>query len=104
MVERVPLLDNVQGAQPRQTHGAYADEGLLACAGGRAARRRRHAAGVWAAGGGGTRRSNAPGVRGTLQPHHGANTAKSPGRETSRRGPGHGNQPDVGDPTERRDA
>jgi hypothetical protein len=45
MVERVPRLDDVQGAQPRQTHGAYADECLLACAGSRVTRRRRHAAG-----------------------------------------------------------
>jgi hypothetical protein len=45
MVERVPRLGEVQGAQPRQTHGACADEGLLACVGGRAARRRRQEAG-----------------------------------------------------------
>ncbi len=45
MVERVPLLGDVQGAQPRQTHGACADEGFLACAGCRAARRRKHEAG-----------------------------------------------------------
>ena len=41
---------------------------------------------VWAAEGGGTRRSNAPGVRGTLPLPHGANTARSSGRETSHRG------------------
>jgi hypothetical protein len=45
MVERVPLLGDVQGAQPRQTHGACTDEGLLSCAGCREARRRRHEAG-----------------------------------------------------------
>jgi hypothetical protein len=59
---------------------------------------------VWAARGGETRRSNAPGMRGTLPPPHGANTARFSGRETSRRGPGQGTQPDVCDPTEKRDA
>ena len=58
---------------------------------------------VWAARGGETRRSNAPSMRGTLPPPHGANTARSSGRETPHSGPGPGNQPDVGDPTERRD-
>jgi hypothetical protein len=45
MVERVPRLGAVQGAQPRQTHEACADEGILSCAGGRAAHRCRHEAG-----------------------------------------------------------
>jgi DNA invertase Pin-like site-specific DNA recombinase len=37
-------LSDAQGAQPRQTHGAYADEGLRSCAGSQADRRRRHKA------------------------------------------------------------
>ena len=103
MVERVPLLGDVQGAQPRQTQGACADEGILSCAGCRAARRRRHEAG-----GVGLLKGEAR-AGATLQACEercSLNTVPTRpgprGRETPRRGPGQGNQPDVGDPTERR--
>ena len=66
---------------------------------------------VWAAEGGGTRRSNAPGVRGTLQSPHDDNTARSPGegdapqgawtRQPTRRWQSHGETMRMNQPARR---